>query len=65
MTRDHSVFWDDLAADLADPEALCQHVIEAMRIATTDRIVGTLDDARADAGLSKAALARAVGVSRR
>ena len=56
-----SVFWDDLARDLEDPEFLREYVVESVRIATVDRVVNALDDARAAAGLSKAALARAVG----
>jgi DNA-binding phage protein len=57
---ERSAFWDDLAEDLRDPEFLRQYVIESVRIATVDRIVNTLDEARAAAGLSKAALARAI-----
>jgi len=56
-----SAFWDDLAADLQDPEFLRDYVVESMRIATIDRLVNELDDAREAAGLSKAELARAIG----
>jgi DNA-binding phage protein len=56
-----SVFWDDLAEDLQDPEFLREYVVESCRIATVDRVVNALDDARVSAGLSKAALARAIG----
>lgn len=56
-----SAFWDDLAEDLEDPEFLREYVVESCRIATVDRIVNALDDARTAAGLSKAALARAIG----
>lgn len=55
-----SAFWDDLAQDLQDPEFLREYVVESMRIATIDRVVNTIDDAREAAGLSKAELARAI-----
>jgi DNA-binding phage protein len=57
-----SMFWDDLARDLEDPEFLREFITESVRIATTDAIVNALDDARVSAGLSKAALARSVGI---
>ena len=44
-----SVFWDDLASDLEDPEFLREYVAESIRIATIDRIVNELDTARAAA----------------
>jgi len=56
-----SAFWDDLAKDLADPEFLRDYVVESMRIATIDRLVNALDQAREAAGLSKAELAWAIG----
>ena len=54
-----SVFWDDLARDLEDPEFLREYLAQSIRIATIDRIVNELDDARQQAGMSKAELARA------
>ena len=60
-TRGSSAFWEDLAKDLEDPEFLRDYVVESMRIATIDRLVNELDDAREAAGLSKAELARAIG----
>ena len=59
--KGRSAFWDDLAADLEDPEFLRDYVVESMRIATIDRLVNELDEAREAAGLSKAELARAIG----
>lgn len=56
----HSAFWDDLAGDLEDPEFLRHYVAESVRIATIDAVINALDTARIDAGLSKAALARAI-----
>lgn len=56
-----SAFWDDLAMDLQDPEFLRDYVVESMRIATIDRLVNELDEAREAAGLTKAELARAIG----
>jgi transcriptional regulator with XRE-family HTH domain len=61
MGTSSSAFWEDLAKDLADPEFLRDYVVESMRIATIDRLVNELDDAREAAGLSKAELARAIG----
>jgi ribosome-binding protein aMBF1 (putative translation factor) len=46
--------------DLEDPEFLREYVIESMRIATIDKVVNAIDDARKGAGLSKAELARAI-----
>lgn len=59
--RADSAFWDDLAQDLQDPEFLRDYVVESMRIATIDRLVNALDEAREAAGLTKAELARAIG----
>ena len=61
MDAQQSVFWDDLASDLEDPEFLREYVAESIRIATVDRIVNELDTARATAGLTKAGLAKAIG----
>lgn len=55
-----TAFWDDLARDLEDPEFLREYVVESVRIATIDRLVNDLDEARVAAGLSKADLARAI-----
>ena len=60
MSTSKSAFWDDLARNLKDPEFRRQYVVESMRIATIDQVVNALDDAREAAGLSKAALARAI-----
>jgi DNA-binding phage protein len=56
-----SVFWDDLAKDLQDPEFAREYIVESVRIATIDAVINSLDQARISAGLSKAALARAIG----
>jgi transcriptional regulator with XRE-family HTH domain len=67
MGAGRSVFWDDLASDLEDPNFLREdpnflreYVAESIRIATIDRIVHELDTARAAAGLTKAELAHAI-----
>jgi DNA-binding phage protein len=60
MDGQRSVFWDDLAKDLEDPDFLRDYVVESIRIATIDQVVNALDDAREAAGLTKAALARAI-----
>lgn len=58
-----SAFWDDLAEDLKDPEFLRTYIVESMRIATVDAMIAELDSAREAAGMSKAALARAIGAN--
>jgi DNA-binding phage protein len=60
LDSEQSVFWDDLANDLKDPQFLREYVTESVRIATIDGIVNQLDAARATAGLTKAELARAI-----
>ena len=60
VAAEHSVFWDDLAEDLKDPQFLREYVAQSVRVATIDRIVNELDSAREAAGLSKAELARAI-----
>jgi transcriptional regulator with XRE-family HTH domain len=60
MNAGRSMFWDDLAQDLENPQFLREYVAQSIRIATIDRIVNELDSAREDAGLSKAELARAI-----
>lgn len=60
LTRSPSQFWDDLAEELQDHEFLREYIRESVRIATIDRLVNGLDEAREAAGLSKAALARAI-----
>lgn len=56
-----SAFWEDLASDMEDPEFLREYITESIRISTIDSIMNALDEAREEAGLSKAELARAVG----
>ncbi len=56
------LFWKDLAAELGDPEFLRTYIVESVRIATIDRIINSLDDARLEAGMSKATLARTINV---
>jgi DNA-binding phage protein len=60
MSNSDSVYWDDLAEDLKDPEFLRQFILESIRINTIDTIVNQLDEARELAGLSKADLARSI-----
>lgn len=54
------VFWEDLREDLKDPEFLRSYVTNWVKISTTDAIINALDDARENAHLSKAALARSI-----
>ncbi len=55
-------FWDDLAENLKDPEFAREYHATAARVATIDAVVNALDEARVSAGLSKAELARRIGV---
>ena len=57
-----TAFWADLQEDLQDPEFRRAFVLETMRIAATDDIVNAFDEARERAGISKADLARAIGM---
>lgn len=56
-----SLFWEDLIRDMQDPVFAREYITESVRIATIDAVVNELDGARRSAGLSKAALARAIG----
>lgn len=62
MPAPRSSFWDDLAEDLEDPEFRSEYIRQTVRIVTIDRIIRALDGTREAAGLSKAALARAINV---
>ena len=55
-----SRFWDDLDMDLKDPECRRHYLLESERIAAIDRIMTDLDTIRAEIGISKADLARAI-----
>lgn len=55
-----SVFWDDLARELEDPEALRHYVAESARIATFNSLVNGFRDALEAAGLSQGALAESI-----
>ena len=57
-----TAFWTDLQQDLQDPEFRRAYVLETMRISATDDIVNAFDEARERAGISKADLARAIGM---
>lgn len=61
MTIKQSVFWDDLAKDLEDPEYLRLFLLESIRLSTLDTIINQLDEARLESGLTKAELARQLG----
>jgi len=60
-TTDGGLFWQDLASDLADEQFARSYALESVRVATIDAVINQLDEARHAAGMSKAALARAVG----
>ncbi|MCK9871184.1 helix-turn-helix transcriptional regulator [Nocardiopsis dassonvillei] len=57
----HSAFWDGHEQDLDSPEYAREFAAESIRISTIDEIIKTLDNQRAAADMSKAALARAIG----
>jgi len=60
MTRTEA-FWDRHNTRMTDPEQARAFAAELASIRTVDTIVNALDEHRAAAGLSKAALARAIG----
>lgn len=53
-------YWERLERKLEDPNYLREFVVESIRTKTIDDLINGLDEARAAAGLTKAALARAV-----
>ena len=56
-----SAFWEDLQARLRDdPDFAREYLLEWVRISTVDRIVNDLETRRAELGISKSALARAI-----
>jgi ribosome-binding protein aMBF1 (putative translation factor) len=55
-----TAFWDDLAADMKDPELRRHYILESERIAAIDRVINMLDALRQQEGMSKAELARAI-----
>jgi len=57
---EQSLFWDDLAKDLKDPQVKADFVRQSLRIQAIDDVVNALDEARRQQGVSKAALARAI-----
>ena len=61
MSGHKNLFQHDLERDLDNPEFRAAFVRECVKVATIDRIIITLDDARLAQGLSKAELARAIG----
>lgn len=61
MSGHKNLFQQDLERDLDNPEFRAPFVRESVKIATIDRIINALDDARIAQGLSKAELARAIG----
>jgi DNA-binding phage protein len=65
MTRQETagLFWEDLAADLQDPEFLREYISTSVQVATVDAVLNQLDDARESAGLSKADIARAISAN--
>ncbi|MFC8796790.1 helix-turn-helix domain-containing protein [Promicromonospora sp. NPDC057138] len=54
-------FWDRHEARMTDPEQARAFAAELARIRTVDTVVNALDEQRTAVGLSKAALARAIG----
>lgn len=58
-----SVFWDDHQAGLDDPEYARAFAAESIRVSTIDTIMNTLTEQVEASGLSKTALARAIGAN--
>jgi transcriptional regulator with XRE-family HTH domain len=61
VTSKPNLFWEDHERDLQNPEYAREYALEEIRVATIDHVVNTLIDALNEQGLSKAALARAIG----
>jgi DNA-binding phage protein len=61
MSEARSAFWEDHDAQLADPEYARAFAAESVRVATIDSIMNTITAELEESGLSKAALARAIG----
>lgn len=61
-TRRVGAFWEDLTEDLCNPEFRSEYDRQTIRIATFDRLLRELEDARTKAGISKAELARRLDV---
>lgn len=61
MMASRSSFREDLEGKLENPVFLRAYVIESIRISTVDAILGQLDEAREEIGITKAELARAIG----
>ncbi len=60
--RSRGQFWSDLEDDRRSPRFERDYLLASLRVATVDDLVRGLDEARMSQGLTKAALARAVGV---
>jgi DNA-binding phage protein len=56
-------FRDDLALQLEDPEFYADFMLQSIRIRAFDSIMNTLEDARIEAGISKAQLARLIDMN--
>jgi len=61
MTDEKGLFWQDLDRDLENPQFRAEFLLQSIRIATFDRLINELNDARLEQDLTKAALARAIG----
>ena len=61
MEHPKSAFLEDLRADLTDPDFKAEYVLQSLRINAVDRIVNALEDQREALGVTKAAVARAIG----
>lgn len=61
MSAKSGLFWQDLDRERGDREFDREFVLHSITIATSDRVINELDDARMAQGLTKAELARAIG----
>jgi DNA-binding phage protein len=60
MPEERTQFWIDLEEKLTNPEYLREYIVESIKVRSIDKLMNTLDDARIDAGVSKADLARSI-----
>jgi DNA-binding phage protein len=63
MSITPDLFWSDLQENLKNPEYLREYIVESVKIQSIDSLMNTLDEARIQAGISKAELARSINAS--
>jgi transcriptional regulator with XRE-family HTH domain len=62
LSEFRSIFWELLEKDLNDPEAARIFFKDGLHITFVDDLINQLDDKRAELGINKTQLAKALGV---